>query len=68
MEGFRKWVLKNIQYPELATVNGVGGKVVVQFIIDQHGEVADVAILKGINPALDREAIKVIKSSPRWNP
>jgi protein TonB len=48
--------------------NGVEGKVIVQFIVDQHGEVTDVVILKGIDPTLDKEAIRVIKSSPRWSP
>ncbi len=68
LNSFREWVLKNTVYPQVAQENGIAGKVIVQFCINHKGEIADVKVIRGVDPALDEEAIRVIKSSPKWSP
>ncbi len=65
---FRKWVSENIRYPEEAIHEGIFGKVIVQFCVNKKGEVVDIKLLRTIDPAIDNETIRVISSSPRWNP
>lgn len=65
---FRKWVSENIHYPEDAMHEGIFGKVIVQFCVNKKGEVVDIKLLRTIDPAIDNETIRVISSSPRWNP
>ena len=66
--GFRVWVAKNLMYPEIAAENGISGKVYVRFIINTRGEVEDAVVIRGVDPSLDNEAIRVIMSSPKWSP
>jgi len=68
IEEFRKWVAENLKYPEIAQENGIQGKVFVKFVVDREGRVTDVTVIRGVHPALDQEAVRVIKSSPRWSP
>ncbi|HOZ30603.1 MAG TPA: energy transducer TonB, partial [Bacteroidales bacterium] len=63
-----KFVEENINYPVLDEADSQLGKVIVSFIIDTAGYVTDVTILKGVNPAYDTEAVRVIKMLPRWTP
>lgn len=65
---FRKYIAKNLQYPESAAKNGVSGRVFVQFTVDKTGHVADPVVVRSIDPALDKEALRVVKSSPKWTP
>jgi protein TonB len=65
---FTKWVYANLEYPEIAKENGIQGRVVVKFVVDKTGKVTDVSVIRGVDPSLDNEAMKVIKSSPRWTP
>jgi len=66
---FRNWVQSKVVYPESAVENGVSGRVTVEFTIDTDGNVKNVRVLRGAPDAsLDREAIRVISSSPRWEP
>jgi protein TonB len=65
---FRTYIQKNLNYPEIAKENGVSGKVYVQFDISATGEVKNIVIIRSVDPSLDREAIRVVKSSPRWTP
>ena len=65
---FTKWVYGNIVYPELAIENGIQGRVTVQFTIDKDGSVKDVKVLRGADSTLDKEAVRVISSSPKWTP
>lgn len=58
----------NIKYPTIAAENGVQGRVVVGFVVERDGSITDVKILRGVDPSLDREAMRVVKSMPRWNP
>ena len=62
------YLSKNIQYPAVAAENGVQGRVVVGFVVERDGSITDVNILRGVDPSLDREAMRVVKSMPRWTP
>jgi protein TonB len=67
-EGFREWIAKNLRYPEIAAENGISGKVYVQFAVNSKGQVVDAVVVRGVDPALDKEAIRVVMSSPKWTP
>ena len=68
LEDFRKWTFENLRYPEIAAENGISGRVFVQFAVNTKGEICDVVVVRGVDPALDKEAIRVVKSSPQWTP
>lgn len=68
MQALMQYLNENIRYPEAATKAGVQGRVTVQFIVDKDGSIDDVKILRSVNPDLDAEAIRVIKTMPRWEP
>lgn len=65
---FSAWVAKNLNYPEIAKENGVSGRVMLQFTVNPNGTVSDVKVLRGVDPSLDKEAIRVVSSSPKWTP
>lgn len=65
---FNKWVAKNLKYPEIAKENGVQGRVTLQFTVDTDGKIKDVKVLRGVDSALDKEAVRVVSSSPKWTP
>ncbi len=65
---FRDWIQKNIKYPDIASENGIKGNVLISFSINSIGEVCDVKVLRGIDPSLDKEAVRIISSSPKWTP
>ena len=65
---FSKWVGKNLVYPEIAKENGVQGRVTLQFTVETNGKVTNVKVLRGIDPSLDKEAVRVVSSSPAWKP
>lgn len=67
-EGFRDYVGSNTKYPSVAQENGISGKVIVEFTINQKGELVDAKIMRPIDPLLDAEALRVIRSSPKWTP
>lgn len=58
----------NIHYPTVAAENGVQGRVVVGFVVERDGSITDVKILRGVDPSLDREAMRVVKNMPKWTP
>ena len=66
--GFTKWVFSKIVYPEIAKENGVQGRVTLQFTIDTDGSVKNVKVLRGVDSSLDKEAVRVVSSSPKWEP
>jgi periplasmic protein TonB len=68
LNSFRTWVEKNLEYPAIAAENGISGKVYVQFAVNSKGEVVDVKVLRGVDASLDKEAVRVISTSPKWNP
>lgn len=65
---FRNWVQSNMEYPAIAAENGISGKVIVQFAINTKGEIVDVQVVRGVDPALDKEAMRAVKMSPKWSP
>ena len=65
---FSKWVNQRLVYPEIAKENGVQGKVTLQFTVAKDGSVTNVTILRSVDPSLDKEAVRVVSSSPRWFP
>ena len=65
---FSKWVASHLEYPEIAKENGVSGRVMVQFTVNPNGTVSDVKVLRGMDPSLNKEAVRVIQSSPKWTP
>ncbi len=65
---FGEWVYSQLKYPEEATENNIQGRVMIQFTIDRDGSVKDVKVLRGVHPSLDKEAVRIISSSPKWTP
>ena len=65
---FRTWVTTNLKYPDIAIKKGISGKVYVQYAVNSKGDVVDVKVVRGVDPSLDKEAIRVISSSPKWEP
>lgn len=65
---FSKWVNERLVYPEIAKENGVQGRVTLQFTVESDGSVTNVKVLRGVDPSLDKEAVKVVSSSPKWAP
>ena len=63
-----KWVYQYLRYPDDAVRDGIQGRVLVDFVIDESGKVTDVKVLKGVDPLLDDEAVRVISASPAWKP
>ena len=65
---FSKWVNQRLEYPEIAKENGVQGRVTLQFTVEKDGSVTKVKVLRGVDPALDKEAVRVVSMSPKWKP
>ena len=63
-----KWLGKNVKYPVIAQENNIQGRVTVQFVIERDGSITDVKVLRGVDPSLDKEAVRVVKSMPKWKP
>ena len=57
-----------LKYPRQAVEEGIQGKVLVDFVIDEKGKVKDAKVVKGVHPLLDDEALRVINASPDWKP
>ena len=68
MAGLMQYLSKNIKYPTIAQENGTQGRVTVQFVVNRDGSIVDAKVLRGVDPYLDREAIRVISSMPKWKP
>jgi protein TonB len=67
-EGLMKWIVENTKYPPIPKEEGITGKVFVSFIIDKEGNVSEVTLLNNVDPYLDKEALRVISSLPKWKP
>ena len=65
---FSKWVNSRLVYPEIAKENGVQGRVTLQFTVEKAGTVSKVKVLRGVDPSLDKEAVRVVSMSPKWKP
>ena len=65
---FTRWVFRNMTYPDIAKENHIQGKVYCSFAVAPDGSVVDVKILRGVDPSLDKEAVRVLSMSPKWTP
>lgn len=59
---------KNIKYPVIAEENGIQGRVIATFVVERDGSITDVRVVKSVDPSLDKEAVRVLKSMPKWIP
>ena len=65
---FSKWVNQRLVYPEIAKENNIQGRVILQFTIDAGGNMTNVKVVRGVDKSLDEEAVRVVKTSPKWTP
>ena len=63
-----KFLSNNVKYPVIAQENGIQGRVICQFVVNKDGSIVDVEVVRAVDPSLDKEAIRVIKSMPKWSP
>lgn len=63
-----QYLSNNIKYPQIAMENGVSGRVVCTFVVERDGSITDIRVARGVDPSLDKEAIRVLKSMPHWIP
>ncbi len=66
--GLMKYIQNNVKYPPIAKEYNITGKVYVSFIVDKSGSVTDVKIVRGVDKSLDAEAVRVVKSLPKYKP
>jgi periplasmic protein TonB len=62
------YLSKSIKYPVVAQENGIQGKVICQFVVNKDGSIVDIQVVRGVDPSLDKEAVRVIQNMPRWTP
>ena len=63
-----QFIKDNHRYPQIAKENGIQGRVILQFVVDETGKVSDPKVLRSVDPSLDAEAIRIVKAMPRWMP
>ena len=64
----RKYIANAVKYPVIAQENGIQGKVYVTFVVGKDGSINNASIARGVDPSLDKEALRVVNSLPRWKP
>ncbi|MBS1353185.1 MAG: energy transducer TonB [Coprobacter sp.] len=67
-EALLKYISDHMEYPTMAIERGIEGRVTVRFVVNKDGYVQDVTVIRGVHELLDKEAVRVIQSLPRWNP
>lgn len=65
---FTNWVNSRLVYPEIAKANGIQGRVTLQFTVEKDGSVTEVKVVRGVDPSLEKEAVRVVSMSPKWSP
>ena len=63
-----QWLRDNIKYPVIAAENGIEGRVIVQFVVSKSGSISNVNVVRGVDPSLDKEAVRVVSNMPNWTP
>jgi periplasmic protein TonB len=64
----QRYLSSSVRYPVIAAENGIQGRVYIQFVINKLGEVTNAEVLRGVDPSLDREALRVVQAMPKWTP
>ncbi len=67
-EALQKYLAQSVKYPVIAQENGIQGRVFVSFVVDKNGDVTNVKVARPFDPNLDKEAVRVVKSMPKWTP
>lgn len=67
-EAMQKFISDNLKYPVVAQESGIQGRVTLRFVVTKTGEISEVTVVRGIDPSCDREAVRVVKSMPKWLP
>ena len=62
------YIGKSVKYPVIAQENGIQGRVIVSFVVEKDGSVADATVVRGVDPSLDKEALRVVNAMPKWTP
>ena len=65
---FFRYIAKSTRYPAYARLHHLTGKVIAQFIIEKDGNISGIKIIRGVFPSLDQEAVRVLSTSPKWQP
>ncbi len=65
---FSQWISKNLRYPQDALESGIEGSVILSFTVSKTGDVKNIKIMRGICPSMDTEAMRLVSSSPKWQP
>ena len=68
MSALMKFLGDNIKYPVITQENGIQGRVITNFVVERDGSITDVQVVRGEDPSLDREAVRVIQTMPKWKP
>jgi protein TonB len=68
MSALMQFLSKNIKYPTIAQENGTQGRVIVQFVVNRDGTIVDPVVVRSVDPYLDKEALRVIMTMPKWKP
>lgn len=68
MDELTKWLSKNLKYPASAQENGIQGRVLVQFVVNKDGSIVEPKVIKSVDAALDKEALRVVSAMPKWQP
>lgn len=68
IDALKPFLIRQIKYPVIAQENGIQGKVFYAFTIEKDGSVSDIKILRGVDPAINMEALRVLKTMPKWKP
>ena len=63
-----KWLQANMKYPKEAQDKGEQGRVIVQFIVEKDGSITEPKVARGVSPALDAEALRIVSIMPKWKP
>lgn len=67
-EALYKWLKDNLTYPTIAVENGIKGRVIVRFAVMKTGDISNVTVTRSVDPALDQEAVRLVKAMPKWIP
>ena len=67
-EAYLQYLKKNIKYPAICRDNNIQGRVIISFVVNKDGKIVDAEVVKGVNPSLDKEALRVISTMPNWKP